>query len=117
MSLPDTDTVPRPRGQTFVSILNVVPSPGIFAKICLGSADHLSVLDVVSGLMPRADQSAGLDRSARQVCAQMSTPLGQDLGCCDAESGDGAGNLGDAGGGAGGRNGAVTPASGGVRLL
>ena len=43
--------------------------------------------------------------------------LGQDLGCCDAESGDGAGNLGDAGGGAGGRNGAVTPASGGVRLL
>src|SRR6476646_3174609 len=24
----------------------------------LGSADHLSVLDVVSGLMPRADQSA-----------------------------------------------------------
>jgi hypothetical protein len=36
MSLPDTDTVPRPRGQTFVSILNVVPSPGIFAKICWG---------------------------------------------------------------------------------
>ena len=34
MSLPDTDTVPRPRGQTLVSILNVVPSPGIFAKIC-----------------------------------------------------------------------------------
>src|SRR6478672_2191547 len=40
----------------------------------LGSADHLSVLDVVSGLVPRADQSAVLDRSARQVCAQMSTP-------------------------------------------
>jgi hypothetical protein len=74
MSLPDTDTVPRPRGQTFVIILNVVPSPGIFAKICLGSADHLSVLDVVSGLVPRADQSPVLDRSARQVCAQMSTP-------------------------------------------
>jgi hypothetical protein len=36
MSSPDTDTVPRPRGQTFVSILNVVPSPGIFAKICWG---------------------------------------------------------------------------------
>ena len=36
MSLPDTDTVPRPRGQTFVSLLNVVPSPGIFAKICWG---------------------------------------------------------------------------------
>jgi len=36
MSLPDTDTVPRPRGQTFDSILNVVPSPGIFAKICWG---------------------------------------------------------------------------------
>jgi hypothetical protein len=36
MSLPETDTVPRPRGQTFVSILNVVPSPGIFAKICWG---------------------------------------------------------------------------------
>ena len=36
MSLPDTDTVPRPRGQTFVSILNVAPSPGIFAKICWG---------------------------------------------------------------------------------
>ena len=36
MSLPDTDTVPRPRGQTFVSILNVVPRPGIFAKICWG---------------------------------------------------------------------------------
>ena len=36
MSLSDTDTVPRPRGQTFVSILNVVPSPGIFAKICWG---------------------------------------------------------------------------------
>ena len=36
MSLPDTDTVPRPRGQTIVSILNVVPSPGIFAKICCG---------------------------------------------------------------------------------
>src|SRR6478609_9099155 len=42
----------------------------------LGSADHLSVLDVVSGLVPRADQSAVLDRSARQVCAQMSTPPG-----------------------------------------
>jgi len=40
----------------------------------LGSADHLSVVDVVSGLVPRADQSAVLDRSARQVCAQMSTP-------------------------------------------
>ncbi len=40
----------------------------------LGSADHLSVLDVVSGLVPRADQSPVLDRSARQVCAQMSTP-------------------------------------------
>ena len=37
MSLPDTDTVPRPRGQLFVSILNVVPSPGIFAKICWGA--------------------------------------------------------------------------------
>ena len=36
MSLPDTDTVPRRIGQTFVSILNVVPSPGIFAKICWG---------------------------------------------------------------------------------
>jgi hypothetical protein len=36
MSFPDTDTVPRPRGQTFVSILNVVPSPGILAKICWG---------------------------------------------------------------------------------
>ena len=67
MSLPDTDTVPRPRGQTFVSILNVVPSPGIFA----GSADHLSVVDVVSGLVPRADQSpvrtpsaSGDDRTA-----------------------------------------------------
>jgi hypothetical protein len=36
MSLPDTDTVPRLRGQTFVSILNVVPSPGILAKICWG---------------------------------------------------------------------------------
>lgn len=36
MSLPDTDTAPRPRGQTFVSILNVVPSPGILAKICWG---------------------------------------------------------------------------------
>ena len=36
MSLPDTDTVPRPRGQTFVSILKLVPSPGIFAKICWG---------------------------------------------------------------------------------
>src|SRR6476646_4292102 len=40
----------------------------------LGSADHLSVLDVVSGLVPRTDQSPVLDRSARQVCAQMSTP-------------------------------------------
>src|SRR6185369_6637985 len=38
----------------------------------LGSADHLSVLDVVSGLVPRADQSPVLNRSARQVCAQMS---------------------------------------------
>ena len=40
----------------------------------LGSADHLPVLDVVCGLVPRADQSPVLDRSARQVCAQMSTP-------------------------------------------
>ena len=36
--------------------------------------DHLSVLDVVGGLVPRADQSPVLDRSARQVCAHMSTP-------------------------------------------
>jgi hypothetical protein len=39
MSLPDTDTVPRLRGQTYVSILNVVPSPGIFREDLLGSAD------------------------------------------------------------------------------
>ena len=40
----------------------------------LGSANHLSVLDVVSGLVPRADQSPVLDRSASKICAQMSTP-------------------------------------------
>src|ERR1700682_5779815 len=47
---------------------------GDLGENLLGSADHLPVLDVVSGLVPRADQSPVLDRSARQVCAQMSTP-------------------------------------------
>jgi len=36
MSLPDTDTVPRRRGQTFVSLVNIAPSPGILAKNCWG---------------------------------------------------------------------------------
>jgi hypothetical protein len=47
---------------------------GDLGENLLGSADHLPVLDVVCGLLPRADQSPVLDRSARQVCAQMSTP-------------------------------------------
>src|ERR1700730_17281345 len=47
---------------------------GDLGENLLGSANHLPVLDVVSGLVPRADQSPVVDRSARQVCAQMSTP-------------------------------------------
>ena len=47
---------------------------GDLGENLLGSANHLPVLDVVSGLVPRADQSPVLDRSAREVCAQMSTP-------------------------------------------
>src|ERR1700739_596641 len=47
---------------------------GDLGENLLGSANHLPVLDVVSGLVPRADQSPVLDRSARQVCAQMPTP-------------------------------------------
>ena len=47
---------------------------GDLGENLLGSADHLPVLDVVCGLVPRADESPVLDRSARQVCAQMSTP-------------------------------------------
>ena len=69
ISLPDTDTVPRPKGQTFVSILNVVAESGDLGENLLGSANHLPVLDVVSGSVPQAEQSPVLDRSARQVCA------------------------------------------------
>ena len=36
MSLLDTRYRTRPRGPTFGRNLNVVPSPGIFAKICCG---------------------------------------------------------------------------------
>src|SRR4029077_10340346 len=46
---------------------------GDLGEDLLGSADHLSVLDVVSGLVPREDQSPVLARSARQVCAQEQT--------------------------------------------
>src|ERR1700720_915113 len=47
---------------------------GDLGENLLGSANHLPVLDVVSGLAPGAAQSPVLDRSPRQVCAQMSTP-------------------------------------------
>ena len=41
---------------------------GDLGENLLGPPDHLPVLDVVSGLVPRADQSPVLDRSARPIC-------------------------------------------------
>ena len=43
VSLPDTDTGAATKGQTFVSILNVVPSPGILQKRVAGAPNHLAV--------------------------------------------------------------------------
>src|SRR6185437_14962375 len=54
MSLPDTDAAPRPRGHTFVSILNVVPSPGIFAKMSTPPRDReVFAVDVSDGIRSR----------------------------------------------------------------